>query len=975
MTLVVSHRMESLVDELFMRLFKNFLPFQQTWVVLDSLVNKQWLMLELLKRSPSQGIAGIQFLNWREAVDRLCQPACSVLELEIQLAEILLKNQHDPDFQTIAAFLQKNGPNGFNEAVHSLSRQIKEAGFFGFKSPPASEWQKKMLEQLAWRFPSNGETHPADVGIHCFCVNEMPQIGWDSISDRSSIYLFSPCRMFWEDAVSDRERGKMTRRLRQKNMNAASLNAWEGYLKETHPLLANWGKLGQETLKYLDSRSLEVVELYEEKFNGSLLHRLQQDVLWLRTFSDAVPEMEDDSSVQIIAAGVSPLKEVEILRRQIMRLSTTPLSEILVLAPDIRPYEPFIRFVFGSDFPINISPVFQLPKMAFLQGWILFFDIAKRGWEADALVELFENASFQKKHGIVSEDLKWFSLWLKEAKVRKNLTEGSSSWTEGLKKMVLGLAAIANSSYPDRVQSIDWGCADRLDLLIHLIELLQKHIQEFQHPQRTVEEWCLLWKNAADELFEAENGDDSVFQKFLKELVSVSCNTPLPFSLLEHIFREKCQQETTAERSLSIDAIQFSSLQPGSLRPAKAIFILGMNDENFPHRKTPTSWELDIQKANAVDSDRYLFLEALFSAREQFTISFCNISAEDGRTIEPSSVVSDLKHLIDAHYLKKKWEVQQGSSKKLPAIQARTFWPRLSEIKDGTSTHVYRLSDLSLLSRNPWKFLLEKKLGIYLKEESLFSEKRLEDFALPGYVEQHLFKLSLQSSLDEVIASHPHLFLPGSFGEWSKVRLKKKTKEWSKYLKKWEISPKDFVSVRLAHEKKSVPGIVELPPVALTMDSGEKVEIIGEIEMVVPSGLVSLQDFSIHGLLRQWPAMLVLMKADPTKKSLFSLQKGRVKSFEMDPSEALKRWMEYAFRAERSFSPLIGPWASDFLQKSREDWMRQASKTAANEEDRTIRWVLARNEQLPLHQIWEEWNPFVKEVFPELAGEENDAAL
>src|SRR5690606_30697037 len=118
-------------------------------------------------------------------------------------------------------------------------------------------------------------------------------------------YQLSPTQTFWEDTLSSSQRRFLCKVWEEKGASEAQLNDLNSYLRETHPLLANWGKLGRMMVKQLPSDLQEYEELYplpqqvfdspewceliypetipcENSSRFTLLHRLQADLVTMR---------------------------------------------------------------------------------------------------------------------------------------------------------------------------------------------------------------------------------------------------------------------------------------------------------------------------------------------------------------------------------------------------------------------------------------------------------------------------------------------------------------------------------------------------------------------------------------------------------------------------------------------------------------------------------------------------------------------
>lgn len=95
------------------------------------------------------------------------------------------------------------------------------------------------------------------------------------------------------------------------------------------------------------------------------------------------------------------------------------------------------------------------------------------------------------------------------------------------------------------------------------------------------------------------------------------------------------------------NAINFCTFVPMRSIPFKHVFMLGMNDGDFPANPAVPGFDLMREKPragdrNRPDDDRYMFLEAVLAAQESLHISYLGISPGDGSERNPSIVVSEL---------------------------------------------------------------------------------------------------------------------------------------------------------------------------------------------------------------------------------------------------------------------------------------------------------------------------------------------
>ena len=89
--------------------------------------------------------------------------------------------------------------------------------------------------------------------------------------------------------------------------------------------------------------------------------------------------------------------------------------------------------------------------------------------------------------------------------------------------------------------------------------------------------------------------------------------------------------------------------------PSKIIAVLGMDAGAFPRRDTGLSFDLMALKLLPGDrsgarEDRYLFLEALMSARRSFWCFYNGRSRRTGKNLESSPVLGELMDYLEQRF-------------------------------------------------------------------------------------------------------------------------------------------------------------------------------------------------------------------------------------------------------------------------------------------------------------------------------------
>src|SRR6185312_14421340 len=162
--------------------------------------------------------------------------------------------------------------------------------------------------------------------------------------------------------------------------------------------------------------------------------------------------------------------------------------------------------------------------------------------------------------------------------------------------------------------------------------------------QRRLRDWCDWLGEWIDALFRAD-ADDAAESRALDALrhalaelgeqstAAVAQN--LPWSVVREALRG--QLDAVSERQpFLLGGVTFCGLVPQRSIPFRVVCLLGMNDGEFPRAgqdaginripRQPRPGDRDTR-----NEDRYLFLEALMSAREMLHVSYIGEGVRDGK--------------------------------------------------------------------------------------------------------------------------------------------------------------------------------------------------------------------------------------------------------------------------------------------------------------------------------------------------------
>ena len=111
-----------------------------------------------------------------------------------------------------------------------------------------------------------------------------------------------------------------------------------------------------------------------------------------------------------------------------------------------------------------------------------------------------------------------------------------------------------------------------------------------------------------------------------------------------------------ASRQFMVGQVTFCSMLPMRSIPFKVIAVLGLNDGEFPRQRPALGFDL-ITQSKAVlgdrsrrGDDRYLFLEALISARKALYLSYQGRNIRNNNEKQPSLVLKELMDYLAQGY-------------------------------------------------------------------------------------------------------------------------------------------------------------------------------------------------------------------------------------------------------------------------------------------------------------------------------------
>lgn len=534
------------------------------------------------------------------------------------------------------------------------------------------------------------------------------------------LFVLNPSHHYWGDIIEGRELFRQAYRRNPERKIPETLEETEWHL-HGHPLLAAWGKQGRDYIRLLDehdereryeahfhAQSLSI-DLFDSPGDGTLLQQLQGDVLELRPLPERqalgsrIDPSRDRSLEFVVAHG--PQREIEILHDLLLDAfeqsardgSGLQPRDVLVMVPDIDVYAPHIQAVFGRlgprdprHIPFNVSDQGQRRRSPLLIGLEALLGLPRARFAVSDLLDLLDIPALRARFGIEEADLPRLRQWIAGANIRWGLDAGQRAslglpegleqctWRFGLRRMLLGFAAGGAGAWQgiepyDEIGGLE---AALVGPLVQLLDLLDHYWQALQSP-RTPPEWAALISQLLADAFSEVGESDSLAVAQVEQTLeqwTADCRCAglegetLPLEVLQSALLAGLDQPTLTQRFLA-GSVNFATLMPMRAIPFRQIWLLGMNDGDYPRSRRPPDFDLMANDYRPGDrsrreDDRYLFLEALLSAREKLVISWVGRSIRDNSARPPSVLVGQLRDHIAAG-----WSCEDGQG---PLIEALT---------------------------------------------------------------------------------------------------------------------------------------------------------------------------------------------------------------------------------------------------------------------------------------------------------------
>ncbi|HEX3895485.1 MAG TPA: exodeoxyribonuclease V subunit gamma [Rudaea sp.] len=553
--------------------------------------------------------------------------------------------------------------------------------------PHRAERKELLVAELAKN--GDGESLP----LHVFGVSHLAPDVLEclrAVAAHRSVHVYfpDPCREHWDY-------------LRKKRSVLATADAESLYFDVGHPLLASLGRVGQDFSLALDDAgehrdALDEGDVPETASN--LLDALQTSIRVLEPdyVRNASKPAVRDTSLRVHACHTR-LRELEVLKDQLLGFLADDTSlqprDIVVMAPDIAAYAPFLPSVFGpparysddaAQIPWHLADVALAGTHALFTGFSKLLDLGESRFRVSDVIDLLDVAAIARRFGLSEETRSRLEPWLRQARVAWGLDArmkeqvggapiDANTWMFGFDRLYAGMIAgddtgetLVDGVLP--VAGVSGNDIDAIGRLDRFIETL-RDLRDDLAIERPLAAWSVWLLDLVDALFAIDVRDDvedTAMSQLRRTIAALGDQDDalggenLPWSVVRDVVRGALDAISERQPFL-LGGVTFCGLVPQRSIPFRVVCLLGMNEGEYPRiasdsglnrmQTYPRRGDRDTR-----NEDRYLFLEALMAARQHLHVSYLGEDIADGSRRNPASPLSELLEFLDDQF-----SVQQQS--------------------------------------------------------------------------------------------------------------------------------------------------------------------------------------------------------------------------------------------------------------------------------------------------------------------------
>ncbi len=388
--------------------------------------------------------------------------------------------------------------------------------------------------------------------------------------------------------------------------------------------------------------------------------------------------------------------------------------DVVVMMPRVAPYVPYVHSVFrgGADGPqidYHINDRSLQEESPLLNSFETLLKLPDSRLPLSEVLGVFEVPAVHRRFGLDREGFELLKAWLIRSGVRWGLDAAHRkelglpaysdfSWAFGMSRLLAGYAMragtdgagvdfagmdFASMDFDEQgdlsgllemkpavaeaaafhilpLDEVEGSNAAILDSFIRFWRVLNRYRTELDAPRRP-DQWKTTLGDILDAFYEPEDDEGRALNALrcgIEDLDTASAqgwyDGLLPREIIRALIKPVLQQVGDRRHPWS-EGVKFCSLLPMRGVPFRVVYLMGMNMDDYPRRLDRSSFDLMRKDYRPGDrsarvDDRWLFLEALLSARQVFHVSYLGQDMHRNEKREPSVVLSELIDYIRKGY-------------------------------------------------------------------------------------------------------------------------------------------------------------------------------------------------------------------------------------------------------------------------------------------------------------------------------------
>ncbi|MGD2150067.1 MAG: exodeoxyribonuclease V subunit gamma, partial [Desulfobacterales bacterium] len=506
----------------------------------------------------------------------------------------------------------------------------------GTKSLHRARMRKTLLQKIK-KQPHEIKNLPDRISI--FGISYLPPFHLEAFIEISrlsqvNLFLMNPCREYWAEIVSPRQ----IKEIQKKYITSTGITE-ELYLEEGNRFLASMGTLGRNFFSMISGIDCRMFEQFEDPDEHHMLSKIQRDIYHLKDRKiypqDSSPDLEPgdicppsphtdtmqrdvDTSIQIHSCH-SPMREIEVLHDNLLAMFEEDPDllpkDIVVMAPDIESYAPFIQAVFDAQtdeelrIPFTIADRGLKKESLIIQGFMSILDLKGSRLGTTRVMALLESEGIKKQFGLTESDIEIVERWITETNIRWGIDAdfrrelglpgfSENTWKAGIQRLLLGYAMpgldrkLFSGILP--YDPIEGGDVKILGKFLNFLERVFHCIGSLDTP-RTLSDWHGKLIEILEEFFALDEDSEREIQVLRRILDEISraeklsgFDRPIQIEVVKS-FLENLLEGVNFGTGFISSGVTFCAMLPMRSIPFKVVCFVGMNMDASPRESKTLS--------------------------------------------------------------------------------------------------------------------------------------------------------------------------------------------------------------------------------------------------------------------------------------------------------------------------------------------------------------------------------------------------